>query len=287
MVMIDEHLVLQAAQAHSAFQAACLYTQAGLNVLPLKGKQPHLQFWRHYQTQAVSQQQVAQWHRAGLFSNVGLVCGSTSRNLVVLDLDSIDAYEAFCQHFPTLAETYTVLTGSGMGVHLYWYTKRLPATTRILSTALGYLELLAQGHQVVAPPSLHPVTGQPYRVLRTIPVQHVADLEPVATWLRTFRSDHPVCTPAKPVTYRGRLNPRLIDAISDRLLSLGYKPRRDWLNGRCIYPHRHRHGDRHPSFGFNRQSGYGYCFVCGTLLAKDICSVLHIDVDAVGGLWTD
>jgi hypothetical protein len=287
MIMTNEELILQAAQAHSIFQAACFYTRAGLNVLPLKGKQPHLRFWQPYQTQAISLQQVLRWHRAGLFSNIGIVCGKASRNLVVLDLDGMDAYKTFCHHFLTFTETYTVLTGSGMGVHLYWYTEHLPATTRILSTSLGHLELLAQGHQVVAPPSQHPVTGHLYRVLCMIPIQHVRDLRQVVTWLRSFRPHHPVHTPAKSNNYTGRLNPRLIDAISSRLLSLGYKPRQDWLNGGCIYPNRHRNGDRHPSFGFNRQSGYGYCFVCGTLLAKDIGRVLHIDIDAVGGLWAD
>lgn len=37
-------------------------------------------------------------------------------------------------------------------------------------------------------------------------------------------------------------------------------------------------------FGFNTQTGYGHCYVCGTMLAKGVCEVLNIDSDQVGGL---
>jgi len=72
------------------------------------------------------------------------------------------------------------------------------------------------------------------------------------------------------------LNPHLIQAVADVLLSQGFKWRETWLNGPCPHAHLHKHADRRPSFGFNTTTGYGYCFVCGSMLLKDICVNLCI-----------
>jgi hypothetical protein len=69
----------------------------------------------------------------------------------------------------------------------------------------------------------------------------------------------------------------LIDAIATHFRTLGYRQRGDWLNGPCIYPERHAHGDSRASFGFNVRSGYGNCFRCGSMLARDIAAVLGIN----------
>jgi uncharacterized protein DUF3987 len=76
----------------------------------------------------------------------------------------------------------------------------------------------------------------------------------------------------------------VVEEIAHALDTQGYKPHGDWLHGHCIYPERHKHGDRNPSFGFNTVSGYGLCYVCGTMLAKDICARLHLDPGQLGGL---
>src|SRR5690606_30085911 len=80
------------------------------------------------------------------------------------------------------------------------------------------------------------------------------------------------------------LNPKLIAAVARHFTSQGYKVHGEWLHGQCIYPHRHRNGDSNPSFGYNTVSGYGNCYVCGTILSKDICEVLGIRPDDHGGL---
>jgi hypothetical protein len=67
-------------------------------------------------------------------------------------------------------------------------------------------------------------------------------------------------------------------------VGMGYSGRGDWLSGPCLYPARHQHGDVHPSFGFNIRSGYGNCYVCGSILLKDICTELGIRPADYGGL---
>jgi hypothetical protein len=71
-------------------------------------------------------------------------------------------------------------------------------------------------------------------------------------------------------------NPDLIARVTHALLARGCKPRGDWLNGGCPFPDRHKHADRHPSFGFNMRTGYGFCHVCGTLLLRDLCPALGL-----------
>jgi hypothetical protein len=223
------------------------------------------------------------WQQAGLFHNLGLVCGPASGNLVVLDLDGWTAYQRFCQSFPSLAQTYTVLTGSGVGAHLYWRVSHLPPTRRALTRAWGNFELCALGRQVVAPPSVHPRTGNRYTVWRHVPIQEIDTLDSLLDWLAVMaprQRPQPV-----PLRHTNPLNPRVIDTLTATFLARAYKQRGDWLNGRCLYPERHRHQDAHPSFGFNLRSGYGYCFVCGALLAKDLCAVLNIDLASLGGLF--
>lgn len=61
----------------------------------------------------------------------------------------------------------------------------------------------------------------------------------------------------------------LPDADSESKTCTLLVQRGDWLNGACPFPERHKHGDRHPSFGFNTKTGYGFCHVCGTLLLKN------------------
>jgi len=82
-----------------------------------------------------------------------------------------------------------------------------------------------------------------------------------------------------------RLNPVLLRAVIDRLTHMGYSGRGDWLSGPCLYPTRHRHDDTHVRFGFNIHSGYGNCYVCGSILLKDICTEIGIHPADYGGLF--
>ena len=74
------------------------------------------------------------------------------------------------------------------------------------------------------------------------------------------------------------VNPALISAIADYFRAQGYQQKGEWLNGPCIYPERHAHNDAKRSFGFNMQTGYGWCFTCQrSMLAKEIAQALNID----------
>jgi len=280
--------VVQAAQSRDIYQAALAYYKAGLSIIPLKGKRPSLKSWSRYQTTPPTPDEIRAWQKKGLFHNVGIVCGAVSGNLVVLDFDGLGAYGAFAMLFPTLAETYTVATGSGKGKHLYLTVEKPPATVKAMETVFGNVELRSDGSQVVTPPSIHPVTGKPYTVEKSLDILHVADLDAVVKWIESLqaprREKAPAWRPPRDLPANGNINPDIIEAIADKLRTGRHRERREWINCSCIYPERHKNGDRHPSFGFNIQSGYAHCYKCGTILAKDICSVLDIDPAQHGGL---
>jgi hypothetical protein len=162
--------------------AAVSYFYEGLSVIPLTGKQASTK-WAIYQDEIALPQTIHQWHKSGLLSNVGIVCGAVSKNLVVMDLDGQAAIEAFERQFPYLLDTFTVLTGSGKGKHLYYRVDDLPPTTRITFPDHQGIELRANGCYIVAPPSLHPGTHAAYRTAFSAPMRTLPHLNGVKEWL--------------------------------------------------------------------------------------------------------
>ena len=278
--------IVQAAKTENLLGAALAYAELGFSVLPLNGKRPALQSWIEHQQTAATTATIEAWHKAGLLTNVGIVCGAVSGNLVVLDLDGAAGYPAFAATFPALAETYTVSTGGGVGKHVYWRVDDIPPAIKAMNTPVGNLEICATGRQVVAPPSLHPRTRQPYTIYKEADILTLPNLTGLVAWVESFKAQ-PIAEawqpPRIPLT-NGDLNPRVVEELSRHFSGLGYKQYGDWLHGRCIHPERHTNGDAKPSFGFNTQSGFGHCYVCGTMLAKDICAKAGIDPASLGGL---
>lgn len=281
--------IVRAAQSKTILEAAQHYAALGMSIIPLSGKRPALAGWKVYQQRRASADEITGWHHRGLFDNIGIVCGEVSNNLVVLDLDGAAGYPAFAATFPALAETYTVASGGGVGRHVYFFTGSLPASVKAMGTPIGNLELCGEGRQVVAPPSIHPVTGQPYRIERASDILHFPDLADLAAWIESFKPRQTAQAwqpPARLTLPAGDapLNPRIIQKIRRVLESRDYRRHGDWLHGSCLHPERHKNGDRNPSFGFNTQTGYGHCYVCGTMLAKEVCAALDIDPATLGGL---
>jgi hypothetical protein len=280
--------IVQAAQGN-IIEAARGYAALGMSVIPLKGKRPALTSWAQYQQSRASQAEIQAWHKQRLLQNIGIVCGMVSGKLVVLDLDGAAGYPAFAASFPHLTETYTVATGGGVGRHVYFHVDTMPPSVKAMNTPIGNLELCGEGRQVVAPPSIHPTTGQSYRVEKACDVLQVPDLNGLVRWIEAFKPRETQSTwkPPSRVSFptgEATINPRVLDAIEHNLLRRDFKQHGDWLHGRCIHPERHKNGDRNPSFGFNVRSGYGHCYVCGTTLAKEVCETLNIDPDYLGGL---
>ena len=154
-----------------------------MSVIPLDGKRPALKSWTQYQQERADEKTIRAWS----FGNVGIVCGEVSGNLVVLDLDGAAGYAAFAATFPTLAQTYTVASGGGIGRHVYFYADQLPPSVKAMNTPIGHLEVCGDGRQVVAPPSIHPISGQPYRVEKALDILRVPNLDELVAWVEAFK----------------------------------------------------------------------------------------------------
>jgi hypothetical protein len=277
---------VRAAKTENLLEAALAYAELGFSVLPLNGKRPALRSWIENQTTPATATTIEAWHKAGLMQNIGIVCGAVSDNLVVLDLDGAAGYPAFATTFPALAETYTVSTGGGIGKHVYWRVDDMPPAIKAMDTPIGNLEICAEGRQIVAPPSQHPRTRLSYAIYKEADILRVPNLAELVAWVESFKVQ-PIAEAWQPPRIplaNGNLNPRVIEELTRYFSGLGYKPYGDWLHGRCIYPERHSNGDAKPSFGFNTKSGFGHCYRCGTMLAKDICGRVGIDPASLGGL---
>jgi len=175
------------------------------------------------------------------------------------------------------------ITFSGGGYHAYWWldtpTTDLHAARdllRGLAAALGGDRLsVAQSLRVPGSRNTKPSRGNALcRVLELH--DHRYALDRFKAYLPSDRpSPRRLSSASPPATFTPiPLNADTIQRVADVLAASGCKPRGDWLNGACPFPQRHKHGDRHPSFGFNTRSGYGFCHVCGTLLLKDLCAAL-------------
>lgn len=179
--------------------AALSYLERGWSVLPCVGKRPAVQSWASLQVKRPPMSHLHEWHKRGLLSNVGVICGTVSDNLVVIDLDGVDAVNEFQRVFPHLRKTRQVASGSGKGMHFYFRCQELPPTTRKSDTPFGGFELRADGCYVVAPPSIHPETHMPYYAMTRQPVMEVERLDEVVEFIRSFQKDKaPKAQPTQP-----------------------------------------------------------------------------------------
>lgn len=107
-------------------------------------------------------------------ANIGLRLGEPSEIdgmfLHVIDLDvkpeaDVDAIHAkLTELWPDWRTFPRVISGSGGDSrHIYFLTDRHFGKHRLASGPWGEIALMGTGSQVVLPPSLHPITGQPYR----------------------------------------------------------------------------------------------------------------------------
>jgi hypothetical protein len=152
---------------------ALLYLQRGLSVIPLVygDKKPAVR-WEEYQSRRPTEDEVKKWFSK--LSNIGIVCGSVSSNLIVIDFDSEDKFKEFYDKldkaYPELRDVVlnTWMVETGKGRHIYLRVRMDPSEFRErMRTKVRLAEgvdVKAEGGYVVAPPSLHP-SGKQYRFI--------------------------------------------------------------------------------------------------------------------------
>lgn len=172
----------------SSYQYAMKYKSMGLNIIPCKGKKPAVK-WTDYTQRQSTQQEIDSWFKSGRYTDISIVCGDIS-NLTILDLDGLEAIKYFYNRFKDIYQsTYTVRTGSGKGLHLY-FRGTLFKNYNVRDEVLGGFEIRGNNQLAVAPPSIHK-SGNPYQVFRFKDIAPISVLQPAIFWMRK-RSQKPI-----------------------------------------------------------------------------------------------
>lgn len=129
-------------------QASLEFLRSGFSVIPLNGDKKPLIKWTPYKQHIASEAELNDWFTNYHPLGVGIVTGKVS-NLVVIDIDP--RHGGTNEKLQT-SDTPTSLTGSG-GWHYYFFPND---DTDLQSFAVPGYDFQANGHYVVAPPSLHP-----------------------------------------------------------------------------------------------------------------------------------
>ena len=140
----------------SILEWALFYLDKNLSVIPInfKDKKPAIP-WKEFQNRRPSKEEIKKWFSENNY-NIGIVCGSVSGNLVVIDFDSLETYQKFIEMLPPdLAEkikrTWIVETGKCNHVYLRVSSKPKSKSFRDIG-----VDVQGEGKYVVAPPSVHP-----------------------------------------------------------------------------------------------------------------------------------
>lgn len=146
-------------------EAALHYHSLGLSVIPLlpKDKKPAIK-WDIYQRERATPEQITAWFSSPQEMNLGIVTGRVS-GVAVIDLDGADP-----SAYPPTA---TVKTAKGW--HLYYRVPdeaTIPSGVRVAENT----DHRGEGGYVVAPPSIHPDTNNPYVWTETL--TSISDLPP-------------------------------------------------------------------------------------------------------------
>lgn len=157
---------------------ALAYREAGLSVIPLNrsDKRPDIGLlprdendkptWKPFQSLIADKQIITRWFKTE--ANIGIVCGEVSGGLLVMDFDlrADDIYRDWCHRVGEIAKLLpTVRTGKGF--HVYVRCDKQNGTALAMSAINEKLiETRGEGNYIIAPPSIHPVTKQPYKAIR-------------------------------------------------------------------------------------------------------------------------
>ncbi|HZZ23668.1 MAG TPA: AAA family ATPase [Roseiarcus sp.] len=136
----------------------------GYSAIPIEpmGKRPDAFLgteWQRFCNRLPTQLEVDIWSKRPV--GVGVALGAASRGLVVIDIDveDVDVIEAIESRWPS---TVRKVGRTGYSA-FYWASPAVRA--RSFRRSSGGVDLLAHCRQSVVPPSIHPVTREPYRWL--------------------------------------------------------------------------------------------------------------------------
>jgi len=184
-------------------EKAVAYTQAGFSVIPVRSgeKRPAIA-WEQYQSERPPLPLVKTWFSNGKYDALGIVTGTISNGLVIIDFDGEgwqQARDDLLKAFPDLEETRHVKTGSGR-LHIWLCADDLKNGSGKDITRHSFkrpdlgentaIEIRANTVQTLAPPSRHP-SGGVYEFVNKGDVQRLPNLNELINWLTEWQKNKP------------------------------------------------------------------------------------------------
>jgi len=152
------------------------YLDAGLTIIPIPYQQKAAAIkWEEYQHRKPTDAEIQEWFLNGHKTNIAVVCGSTSNNLVVPDCDSIEKFYELaaviceCTNTDDILDFTTIVTTS-KGYHI-WLRTAEPTK----SQKFPQLDIKGEGGYVLIPPSVHP-SGAVYKFTNEIEVPTIRQI---------------------------------------------------------------------------------------------------------------
>jgi len=140
----NDRLIEVASGDDAANEAAIRYLAAGFSVVPIRAdgsKAPAVSEWESLQRDRLPVDRI---HRLFGRTGVGIICGTISGGLVVLDNDSPEHWPAFCEALesesPGLLETLTLIGTPKGGHHLYLRCDGLTPGNEKLAQSFEHIE---------------------------------------------------------------------------------------------------------------------------------------------------
>lgn len=164
---------------------ATQYFSEGLSLFPLpfRAKNDKTFKWGIYQERRPTWEEVDVWFD-GHPSNIAVVCGKVSGNLVVVEFDVQANFDEFNEvftrtHNGTTIFQFTRVTKGKRGPHVW-----LRVMDEVVeSHKFPKCEIRAEGNYIVVPPSVHP-EGAEYQFLSNLPIREIATLREVGIDLK-------------------------------------------------------------------------------------------------------
>jgi hypothetical protein len=228
----------------SRLKAALHWIVQGIDLVPLQPNAKRIvSTFGAYGQHVRSEDQAAFWFEKRS-CNLGLVLG---QGLVVLDFDSVQAYESACERWQAIGETYTERTRRGF--HAFFHGHGNSGETH------GF-EVLGKGSIVTASPSV--VKGFKYRVEKRLPISRIpADFLLLSE--KSTKSTKPL-SKGKQHDQTDTIG-RIKAAYSTLELAQGETSLKSkdgrWWHGRCPF-----HDDAHASFWVDSERGTWGCYAC-------------------------
>ena len=123
------------------------YTRERLNLILLihGDKKPAVSTWKEYQQRKITKEEINTFFLQGTQHNIGVVCGTISDNLYVLDFDTEEIFHRFFTKTDGLT-----LVKTGQGYHVYFKTESPVKTLKMLdSEGREIVTLKGEGSYVV------------------------------------------------------------------------------------------------------------------------------------------